>query len=230
MQKNFSFMEILLEKTESPSFSLNLPKFGRQLLLLKKAVIDVVSFPEKSKNKKSKISNCLRLSSLLINRLFKLMPETAAHGQTTGKVISELKGFIFFLEKQSGRWFDYDCFTPVPMQLDLKKEINNTKGEIGKGLKKRNINPPLREVVLEPLERFINKKCVRLYRFFYLRKFISWINEFIHRNPVFSDAECQLIKRINGTLPFTRINGVIYYNKEDIDAILEKNMIRQDSS
>jgi hypothetical protein len=36
--------------------------------------------------------------------------------------------------------------------------------------------------------------------------------------------------RINGTLPFTRINGVIYYNKEDIDAILEKNMIRQDSS
>jgi hypothetical protein len=36
--------------------------------------------------------------------------------------------------------------------------------------------------------------------------------------------------RINGTLPFTRINGVIYYNKEDIDAILEENMIRQDSS
>ncbi|PWE00585.1 helix-turn-helix domain-containing protein [Marinilabilia rubra] len=35
--------------------------------------------------------------------------------------------------------------------------------------------------------------------------------------------------RVNGTLPFTRINGVIYYNKEDINAILEENMIRYNS-
>jgi hypothetical protein len=54
MQKNLSFLEILLEKVESPSFSLNLPKFGKQLLLLKKAVIDVVSLPEKSKSIENK--------------------------------------------------------------------------------------------------------------------------------------------------------------------------------
>ena len=32
--------------------------------------------------------------------------------------------------------------------------------------------------------------------------------------------------RINGTLPYTRINGIIYFNKEDIDALLEENMTR----
>jgi hypothetical protein len=32
--------------------------------------------------------------------------------------------------------------------------------------------------------------------------------------------------RVNGTLPFTRINGVIYYNKDDIDALLNENMTR----
>ena len=32
--------------------------------------------------------------------------------------------------------------------------------------------------------------------------------------------------RVNGTLPFTRINGVIYYNKDDIDTLLNENMTR----
>jgi hypothetical protein len=32
--------------------------------------------------------------------------------------------------------------------------------------------------------------------------------------------------RVNGTLPYTRVNRIIYYNKEEIDALLEKNTTR----
>lgn len=35
--------------------------------------------------------------------------------------------------------------------------------------------------------------------------------------------------RDNGTLPFTRLNGVIYYKKDDIDDILEDNMTRPEN-
>ena len=31
--------------------------------------------------------------------------------------------------------------------------------------------------------------------------------------------------RTNGSLPFTRMGGIIYYNSKGIDAILEKNMV-----
>lgn len=36
--------------------------------------------------------------------------------------------------------------------------------------------------------------------------------------------------RINGTLPYTRLNGVIYYNSEDIDLLLENNKTGSNSS
>ncbi|SHI47488.1 Helix-turn-helix domain-containing protein [Mesonia phycicola] len=31
--------------------------------------------------------------------------------------------------------------------------------------------------------------------------------------------------RINGTLPYTKIGGVLYYDEEEINAVLEKNRI-----
>ena len=31
--------------------------------------------------------------------------------------------------------------------------------------------------------------------------------------------------RINGTLPYTKIGGVLYYDEEEINAVLEKNKI-----
>lgn len=30
--------------------------------------------------------------------------------------------------------------------------------------------------------------------------------------------------RINGTIPYTKVGGVLFYNKEDIEKILENNM------
>ena len=31
--------------------------------------------------------------------------------------------------------------------------------------------------------------------------------------------------RINGTLPYTKVGGVLYYDEEEINAVLEKNRI-----
>ncbi len=36
--------------------------------------------------------------------------------------------------------------------------------------------------------------------------------------------------RINGTLPYTKVGGVLFYNKEDIEKILENNMRNADQS
>ncbi len=35
--------------------------------------------------------------------------------------------------------------------------------------------------------------------------------------------------RINGTIPYTKVGGVLFYNKEDIEKILENNMRNRDS-
>lgn len=35
--------------------------------------------------------------------------------------------------------------------------------------------------------------------------------------------------RINGTLPYTKVGGVLFYNKEDIEKILENNMRNRES-
>lgn len=36
--------------------------------------------------------------------------------------------------------------------------------------------------------------------------------------------------RINGTIPYTKMGGVLFYNKEDIEKILENNMRNSDQS
>lgn len=35
--------------------------------------------------------------------------------------------------------------------------------------------------------------------------------------------------RINGTIPYTKVGGVLFYNKEDIEKILENNMRNRES-
>lgn len=36
--------------------------------------------------------------------------------------------------------------------------------------------------------------------------------------------------RINGTIPYSKVGGVLFYNKEDIEKILENNMRNRDRS
>ncbi len=36
--------------------------------------------------------------------------------------------------------------------------------------------------------------------------------------------------RINGTIPYSKVGGVLFYNKEDIEKILEDNMRNRDQS
>lgn len=35
--------------------------------------------------------------------------------------------------------------------------------------------------------------------------------------------------RINGNIPYTKVGGVLFYNKEDIEKIMENNMRNRDS-
>ena len=49
----------------------------------------------------------------------------------------------------------------------------------------------------------------------------KWLKSYQVRNLLKISPGTLQTLRVNGTLPFTRIEGVLYYNQEDINRILE---------
>ena len=79
----------------------------------------------------------------------------------------------------------------------------------------------LREFKLEMLEEF--KKIFKSHTSIKTKKYLksSEIMELLQVSP----GTLQTL-RINGTLPYTKIGGIIYYDAEEIQKVMEENKVK----